>query len=79
MSITPSSVPSGPSAAVLKPSDVVSDAAIPVKGPEFDNPYSLQDFLLSYQKIGFQATSLAKAIDIVNRMVSSLPLSSNII
>ncbi|KAF7776184.1 hypothetical protein Agabi119p4_4577 [Agaricus bisporus var. burnettii] len=68
MSITPSSVPSGPSAAVLKPSDVVPDTAIPVKGPEFDNPYSLQDFLLSYQKIGFQATSLAKAIDIVNRM-----------
>lgn len=62
-------VPSGASAAILKPSEAVSDSAISVKGPQFDKPHDLQEFLASYQRIGFQATSLSKAIDIVDRMV----------
>lgn len=62
-------IPAGASAAVLKPSDPVSEDAIPVKGPDFDQKLSLQEFLQSYKRIGFQANSLGKAIEIVNKMV----------
>jgi len=48
--------------------------AVSVQGPDFDEPLSLQDFLKSYERIGFQANSLGKAIGIVNRMVRSLSL-----
>lgn len=62
-------IPSAASAAVLQHSDPMPDAAISVQGPNFDEPLSLQQFLGSYERIGFQANSLGKAIDIVNRMV----------
>jgi len=62
-------VPLGASAAILKPSEVVPESSVPVLGPQFDRQYNLQDFLASYQQIGFQATSLSRAIEIVNRMV----------
>lgn len=62
--------PSGASAAVLQPSEPIPEHAVSVQGPNFDEPLSLQEFLKSYERIGFQANSLGKAIDIVNRMVS---------
>lgn len=64
-----SAIPSSASAAVLQPSDPIPDTAVSVQGPNFDAPLSLQDFLQSYKRIGFQANSLGQAIDIVNRMV----------
>lgn len=64
------SVPAAASAAVLKPSDPVPESAVSVQGPNFDSPPSLDDLLESYKRIGFQANSLGKAIDIVNKMVS---------
>lgn len=64
-------VPSQASAAVLQPSEPVSSDAISVKGPQFDNNLSLQDLLQSYERIGFQATSLGRAIRIVDKMVSA--------
>lgn len=67
-------IPSGASAAVLQPSDPIPEYAISVKGPNFDEPLSLQEFLYSYERIGFQANSLGKAIEVVNRMVSLLIL-----
>lgn len=68
-------VPSGAASAVLKPSDPISDDAVSVQGPNFDYPLSLQDLLDSYRRIGFQANSLGKAIDVVNKMVSFVPLT----
>lgn len=65
-----STIPSGASAAVLKPSDPIPEDAVTVVGPNFDDPISLQQLLDSYKRIGFQANSLGKAIDIVNKMVS---------
>lgn len=62
--------PTGASAAVLQPSEPIPDYAVSVQGPNFDEALSLQDFLRSYERIGFQANSLGKAINIVNRMVS---------
>ncbi|KAI0711074.1 Deoxyhypusine synthase [Cerioporus squamosus] len=61
-------IPTGASAAVLKPSDPVPDFAVSVEGPNFDEEMSLQKLLASYTRIGFQANSLGKAIEIVNKM-----------
>ncbi|KAK7696015.1 hypothetical protein QCA50_000655 [Cerrena zonata] len=61
-------IPSGASAAVLKPSDPIPEDAVTVLGPNFDDPISLQQLLDSYKRIGFQANSLGNAIDIVNKM-----------
>lgn len=63
-------IPLGASTAVLKASDPISDDAVSVQGPNFDEPFTLQSFISSYERIGFQANSLGKAIHIVNRMVS---------
>jgi len=65
-------IPSGASSAVLKPSDPVSEDAVSVQGPNFDNSLDLQQFISSYERIGFQANSLGKAIHIVNKMVCVL-------
>lgn len=63
-------VPSQASAAVLQPSEPISSDAVHVEGPNFDNNISLHDLLGSYERIGFQATSLGRAIRIVDKMVS---------
>lgn len=65
-------VPAGASSAVLKPSEPVSEDAVSVQGPNFDIPLDLQQFISSYERIGFQANSLGRAIHIVNRMVCNL-------
>lgn len=54
------------------PSESIPDDATHIKGPNFDNAINLQELLESYEKIGFQATGMAKAIQIVERMVSSV-------
>jgi len=64
---TPTHVPPEASAVILKPSEAVPESSISVRGPQFDKQYNLQDFF--YQQIGFQATSLSRAIEIVNHMV----------
>lgn len=64
-----SAIPSTAAAAVLQPSAAIPDTAIPVQGPDFERLHSLQDFLASYECIGFQANSLGRAISIVNKMV----------
>jgi len=74
MASTANIPPTCASAAVLKPSEPMPEYAVSVQGPNFDEPLSLQDFLKSYERIGFQANSLGKAIGIVNRMVRSLSL-----
>ena len=40
-----------------------------ISGPDFNNPHSLQDLLKSYQTIGFQANGLARAIELIDKMV----------
>jgi deoxyhypusine synthase len=65
-------LPTGVSSAVLKASDPVPEGAISVQGPNFDKPLDLQQFISSYERIGFQANSLAKAIHIINNMVCTL-------
>lgn len=68
-----SSIPAGASAAVLKPSEPMPDIAVTVQGPNFDEQITLNKLLDSYNRIGFQANSLGRAIEIVNKMVRSAP------
>jgi len=66
---------SGPSSAVFRRSDPISESAVSVQGPDFDTPMTLPEFLHSYERIGFQANSFGKAINIVNKMAGpSTPL-----
>ena len=71
----PTAIPAGLSSAVLRRSGPISEGAVSVQGPNFEAPLSLVDFLHSYERIGFQANSLGRAIDIVNRMVGSVAYS----
>ena len=64
-----SQIPADAAAAVLKRSEPLPETAVSVQGPDLGKTLSLQDLLNSYERIGFQATSLGKAIEIVNRMV----------
>ena len=61
-------------AAVTVASAPVDAGAIPVKGPNFDEPQTLHGLLSSYKTVGFQATSFGKAVDVVDEMVSILVL-----
>jgi len=74
--IMSSLIPHGASAAVLKHSEPVPDDAVAVQCPNFDERPTLETLLESYERIGFQANSLGKAISIVNKMVGA-PLSSS--
>lgn len=65
-------IPAAASAAVLKPSDPIPDDAISIQGPDFDNKQSFSEFMRSYERIGFQASSFGTAIKIVNKMVRAL-------
>ncbi|KZS94140.1 Deoxyhypusine synthase [Sistotremastrum niveocremeum HHB9708] len=68
MASSSTSIPAAASAAVLVPSQPIPDDAVSVKGPDLDQPLSLNEFIASYERIGFQANSLGKAIKIVNDM-----------
>lgn len=57
---------------VLQASAPIPDSQVPVSGPNFDRPHSLDELLSAYATIGFQASSLGKAVDIVNEMVRRL-------
>jgi len=57
-------------ASVLMPSEELPNDAVHVKGPDLSNPITLEDLLKSYETIGFQATGLARATQVVEEMVS---------
>jgi hypothetical protein len=71
MSSSSSVIPQAASAAVLKQSEPVPDEAVAVQGPNFDEHPTLETLLDSYERIGFQANSLSKAIKIVDKMVGA--------
>lgn len=69
MASSGSIAPKAASAAVLVQSEPVPTSAVSVEGPDFDNQLDLQQLLASYERIGFQANSFGRAINIVNKMV----------
>ena len=70
-------IPQGASSAILKQSEPVPVESVAVQGPNFDERPTLETLLDSYERIGFQANSFGKAINIVNKMVGA-PLSLSI-
>lgn len=67
-------IPSGAAAAVLKPSDPVPEEAKPVQGIDFNNyaqrSITIDELVGGMENMGFQATSVGKAVRIINDMVS---------
>lgn len=65
--------PSGATGAVLKSSDPVPESAVPVKGLDFDafadRNITVAELVENLASVGFQATSIGQAVDIVNGMV----------
>ena len=57
-------------AALFVPSEDLSKSGTKIQGPDFNMPYELQGLLNSYATIGFQASGLTRAIEIINQMVS---------
>ncbi|OWZ70121.1 deoxyhypusine synthase [Cryptococcus neoformans] len=53
---------------VIFPSEEIPEDAVDVKGPDFNKPIDLEALLKSYETIGFQATGLARAIQVVDEM-----------
>lgn len=66
--------PTGATNAVLMPSDPVPDGAVPVKGIEFDDyqgrNMTVPELLNGMAQMGFQASSIGQAAQIVDGMVS---------
>lgn len=70
------SAPSAATDAVLKPSDPIPEGAVPVKGLDFDSfadrNVTVAELVENLAKVGFQASSIGQAVDIVNGMVGLL-------
>ncbi|KAI9032588.1 deoxyhypusine synthase [Phycomyces nitens] len=60
--------PTGAQAAVFVQSVEMPENAVLIKGPDFNQNLSLSDLMSSYKTMGFQASGLGEAIDIVNCM-----------
>ena len=65
--------PSGATEAVLKPSDPIPEGTIPVKGLDFDKftgrNITVAELVEGMTHMGFQASSIGQAVEIVNGMV----------
>ncbi|KAE8210234.1 hypothetical protein CF327_g5876 [Tilletia walkeri] len=61
-------VSSSAQAAVFVPSVSLPASTPQIQGPSFDDPQTLDSLLKAYSTIGFQATALSKAVDIINHM-----------
>jgi deoxyhypusine synthase len=68
--------PTGAQDAVLKPSDPVPEGAVPVVGLDFDKfagrNITAAEMVESMTNMGFQATSVGQAAQIINGMVMRL-------
>ncbi|CAO3683554.1 unnamed protein product [Umbelopsis vinacea] len=60
--------PKGATDAVLVQSEEMPEDTPLIEGPDFNKDLSLSELLASYKHMGFQASGLGKAIDIVNNM-----------
>ncbi|KAK0537507.1 Deoxyhypusine synthase [Tilletia horrida] len=60
--------PSSAQAAVFVPSVSLPESTPQIQGPAFDDPQTLESLLAAYGTIGFQATALSRAVDIINDM-----------
>jgi deoxyhypusine synthase len=71
--------PTGAQDAVLKPSDPVPEGAVPVVGLDFDKfadrNITVAEMVESMTNMGFQATSVGQAAQIINGMVIDLKTS----
>lgn len=60
-------------AAVFAPSTSLPEGTVKIKGPDFDQPQDLDGLMAAFGSIGFQATGVSRAIEIIDKMVSTSP------
>lgn len=75
----PVEAPKGATDAVLVQSEEMPADTPLIEGPDFNKVLSLSDLLATYKYMGFQASGLGKAIDIVEKMVSCFAYRTNCI
>lgn len=67
--------------AVFIPSNFIDANSIPVRGYDFNDEFNFDNLMQSYKSMGLQGTSLANAIDEINRMIdwrlSNEPISED--
>lgn len=64
-------------AVLVDSSDMPPEITTEVRGYDFNAPVDFEKLMTTYYSTGFQATSLANAISVVNEMVSRAQLSNN--
>jgi deoxyhypusine synthase len=73
--------PSAAQAAVLQPSEKLDSTYPIVKGPNLEEEHTLDSLLSSFSTIGFQASGVAKACEIIEKMrkwrLSDVPISED--
>jgi hypothetical protein len=70
--------PNEAKAAVLGQSAPIPQDAVSVVGPDLMKVKDVKGLMESFARIGFQATSLARAIEIVQNMACTAPLHMSI-
>ncbi len=74
--------PSNVTDAVLKPSDPVPDGAQEVKGIEFDKfrdrNITVRELVAAMATMGFQASAVSNAVQIINDMVGDVSVPSKL-
>ncbi|CAG8462300.1 2256_t:CDS:2, partial [Paraglomus brasilianum] len=69
-SAKPGAAPAAATEAVLVRSVSMPDTAVTVEGPDFNKDLSLHELLEKYTRVGFQATSIGRAIKVINDMIT---------
>lgn len=65
-----SAAPADATASLFVASEPVPDHFESVKGPDFEQEQTIDGLLSAFGSIGFQATGMAKAVEILEKMVS---------
>lgn len=74
---TNNGAPAEATASLFVASTPVPDHFKPIRGPDFEEEQDVHSLLTAFGSIGFQATGMHKAVDIIEKMVS--PLQAEVI
>lgn len=69
--------PAEATASLFVPSAPVPDSYEQVRGPDFDQPQDVESLISAFGRVGFQASGVNKAVEIIEQMVSDSGLGSS--
>lgn len=70
-STTPAAAPAGATASLFVSSAPVPDDFEDVRGPNFEERQDVQSLIDSFARVGFQASGVHKAVQIIEKMVGT--------